>query len=417
MNKKVFYCFFAFAFFVHLAFACTYPLTVDELNIWNTFHEGQNFKEFWQHFVKYDTHQPLFYLFWYPLFQNFWGQFFLRLPSLLFFVGGGYFWNKLFSYAEKENQIPWCLYLFSPFLLMYSSFFLPYALLILASIFNYYSLSMLEKEESKKTFFQFLLSCLILIFTHYYGALQAILVTAYYIYRSPNKKLKAGFFFLTLILFGTLIAFSDFRNDFAVVHNYRKMPTLYTVLGSINLLNGGRYLSILLILLLLWKRKWKIILTREFLFIVTVVAIAYLKSRLISPSFEARYLLILIYPLYALFKGIEIKFIVPVFVVVSLFSLYQLQGTFGASFVTKYEKVPRTNEGVGLFITPCPKFYFPSSNYLCKDYYQNYEQMTAGANQFIVHKDHYFFFKRLVRNSECERMQEPGLYSCRLQVK
>lgn len=417
MTKKQFIILFLLSLVSHLLFSSHFSLTVDELNIWNNFQYSDSFKEFWNHFVKYDTHQPLFYLFWYPLFTTIWGQFFLRLPSLLFFLGGAYFWNKLFPYTEKENQIPWCLYLFSPFLLMYSSFFLPYSLLILASVFNYYALAALEKEESKNNFLQFLLSSLILIFTHYYGALQAILVTAYYIYRSPNKKLKVGFFFLTLILFGTLIAFSDFRNDFAVVHNYRKMPTLYTVLGSINLLNGGRYLSILLIFLLLWKRKWKIILTREFLFIVTVVAIAYLKSRLISPSFEARYLLILIYPLYALFKGIEIKFIVPVFVVVSLFSLYQLQGTFGASFVTKYEKVPRTSEGVGLFITPCPKFYFPSSNYLCKDYYQNYEQMTAGANQFIVHKDHYFFFKRLVRNSECERMQEPGLYSCRLQVK
>ena len=417
MKKTTFIFLIISSLITHLFFIDFFSFTVDELNIWNNYQNSQNFIFFWQHFVKYDTHQPLFYLFWYPLFTNFWGQLFLRLPSLLFFAGGGYYWNKLFPYTEKENQIPWCLYLFSPFLLIYSSFFLPYSLLILASIFNYYALATLEKEESRKNFFQFLLSCLILIFTHYYGALQAILVTAYYIYRSPNKKLKVGFFFLTFLLFGTLVIFSDFRNDFAVVHSYRKMPTLYTVLGSINLLNGGRYLSVLLILLLLWGRKWRIIFTREFLFILTVVTIAYLKSRLISPSFEARYLLILIYPLYSLFKGIEVKFIAPVFVVISLFSLYQLQGTFGASFVTKYEKVPRTNECVGLFITPCPKFYFPSNNYICKDYYQNYEQMTAGANQFIVHKDHYFFFKRLVRNSECERMQEPGLYSCKLQVK
>nr|BDT30081.1 hypothetical protein BHI3_35470 [Bacteriovorax sp. HI3] len=242
-------------------------------------------------------------------------------------------------------------------------------------------------------------------------------MTAYLIYGSKRVVVKAGFLGILFVLFGALVFFSDFLNDFGAVHTYRKVPTLFNVLGSINLLNGGRYLSILLLVLFVIKQKWKNLFSREVLFIFVVLAIAYGKSKYISPSFEARYLLILIYPLYRLFVGFEIRYIVPIFTIVGVFSLYQLQNTFGASFVTKYEQVPRTNEGVGLFITPCPKFYFPSSNYLCKDYYQNYEQMTAGANQFIVHKDHYFFFKRLVRNSECERMQEPGLYSCRLQVK
>ncbi|AUN99894.1 hypothetical protein DOM21_01290 [Bacteriovorax stolpii] len=406
-----------FSIVVHVYFIAKYPLIVDELNIWNSFVSKGGFFEYWKHFIKYDTHQPLFYLFWYSIFKSGFSEFGLRLPSLFFFFSSAYYWEKLFPWTKNESLVPWGMFLFSPFVLMYSSFFLPYSLLIFASIFNFYALVNLEKESTRKSQIIFFISCLFLIFTHYYGALQALLTASYLVYCQKSWRLKFVFAFSTLVLGLILMLGSDFLNDFNAIHNYRKVPTLFNVVGAVNLLLGGRYLSILLLILILYKRKWMLFKSREFLFILTVIAIAYGKSKWISPSFEARYLLILIYPLYFLLKGLEIRFISLIITMVSLFSLYQLQGTFGASFVTKYEKVPRTNEGVGLFITPCPKFYFPSSNYLCKDYYQNYEQMTAGANQFIVHKDHYFFFKRLVRNSECERMQEPGLYSCRLQVK
>lgn len=402
---------------VHLVFTLKYPLIVDELNIWNGFAAKGTFSEFWQHFIKYDTHQPLFYVFWYTLFLKNLNELGLRLPSLLIFFSSFYFWQKLFPSHLKQNIVPSVLFLFSPFVLMYSSFFLPYSLLLFASVFNFYSLMKVENENSKKSKVQFFVSCLLLIFTHYYGALQALLVSAYLVYRQKSWKLKAYFAGATLILIGALILGSDFLNDFNAVHNYRKAPTVFNVFGALNLLVGGRYISILLAILVLFKQKWTLVKSREFFFVVLVVVIAYAKSRWFSPSFEARYLLILIYPLYFLFKDLEVRFISPVIIVLCLFSLYQLQGTFGASFMTKYEKVPRTTEGVGLFITPCPKFYFPGDNYLCKDYYQMYDQMVAGANQFIIHKDHYFFFKRLVRNSECERMEEPGLYSCRLQVK
>lgn len=417
MGRRLFFIYISLAITIRLAWVWFYPFIVDELNVWNVFHDAHGFLSFWRNFIKYDTHQPIFYLFWYPLFNSFWGQFVLRLPSVVSFVGSIWIWNKLFPYGDEKNQVPWGLFLFSPFLLMYSSFFLPYSFLIFFSLLNYWAFLSWEKTQQKKELGLFILSSLLLIFTHYYGALQALLMTAYLIYGSKRVVVKAGFLGILFVLFGALVFFSDFLNDFGAVHTYRKVPTLFNVLGSINLLNGGRYLSILLLVLFVIKQKWKNLFSREVLFIFVVLAIAYGKSKYISPSFEARYLLILIYPLYRLFVGFEIRYIVPIFTIVGVFSLYQLQNTFGASFVTKYEQVPRTNEGVGLFITPCPKFYFPSSNYLCKDYYQNYEQMTAGANQFIVHKDHYFFFKRLVRNSECERMQEPGLYSCRLQVK
>lgn len=270
-----------FSLFVRGFFSTYFPLTVDELNIWNTFSEGQSFKEFWQHFIKYDTHQPLFYLFWYPLFKNFLGQFFLRLPSIIFFSFSIWIWNKLFPYAEEDNQIPWGLFLFSPFLLMYTSFFLPYSLLILASLFNYYALIKVEKDNSKKSFLFFFLSCLILIFTHYYGALQAVLVSSYLIYKYKNWKLKITFFLGTVSLFVALIYGSDFLNDLGAVHTYRKIPEIKTVLGAINLLNGGRYLSVLLIGLLIFKKKWEIVKTREFLFIVSVIVISYAKSLLI----------------------------------------------------------------------------------------------------------------------------------------
>lgn len=416
MLKKTLFLASLSSVFIHLFFSWQYPLIADELNVWNIFNINLNFLEFWQYFIKYDTHQPIFYLFWYPLYSTSLTQVTLRLPSIFLFMGSIYFWQKLMPWRVEGNRVPWLLFLFSPFVVMYSTFFLPYSLLIFSSLINYYFFEKAEKKLSIRSASYFFCSCILLIYTHYYGALQATLTGMALIFLQKDKKIRRILAFIVLLILGMLLITSDFINDFTAIHSYRKSISLKDIFGNVNILFGGRYITALILILLITKKKFSIFKTREFFFVAMVILIALMKSIMFSPSLEARYLLILLYPLYSLTKDLEVRYISPILILLCLISLYHLEQSYGPSFAIDFRKVKKSTIKTGLLITPCPKFYFPEENYSCKTYFQNQEQLQEDIDQMIVHKDHIKFYFNKEPMAICKPLID-GLLNCNFLVK
>jgi hypothetical protein len=412
MNKQTLVILVVISLIIQISFAAYYPLIGDELNFWNYFYDFPVFADFWKFFTVHDTQQPLFYLLWFVFFKSDYSQVILRLPSILAGLSSLYFWKKLFPYKDPDNRTPWILFLFAPFLMAYSSFFLPYSLLVLFSLYNFYYYRKLEHRFDKRDLFHFILSCLLLTYTHYYGALLAFVISFLLFLKQKKYKYKKEIIAIGLTLIVLFISTSDFLNDFNAIHSYRNKPTIYDLAGYLNLLIGGRYVALILLAAFIIKKKKINLKDMSFTVSVIVFMIAYLKSILLSPSIEARYLLILTYPLFYMTKGFQFKFSIPVLVITSIFSFYILQKTYGPEFVTDYSKVPRTSSKTGLMTTICPKFYFQSSNYVCRSNYEEPDKYTVNLNEVIVSEKQLPIFHKLEPISQCEDLGN-SLYNCK----
>lgn len=411
MNKQTLIILILFSVIIRIGFAAYFPLIGDELNFWNYFYDYPVFSKFWEFFTLYDTQQPLFYLLWFPVFNPSLPQLAIRLPSIIIAIGSLYFWAKLFPYKNKDNLVPWLLFLFAPFLSIYSSLFLPYSLLVCFSLYNFYYFRKIEKYFTKTNVFHFALSCLLLTYTHYYGAMLAVAVCLFLFVQQKDPKIKRDFIVFTLVIFALLLVSSDFLNDFNAVHAYRKTPRILEVLGFFNLLIGGRYIVLILLAVIIARRKMVNLKNKYVLFTIAIIVIAFLKSIIFSPSIEARYLLILTYPIFYMTRGFQFKYATPLIVGTCLVSLYILQNAYGPAFVTDYSKIPRTTNKVGLLVTPCPRYYFREANYICKNNFAHAETFTKGLNEMIVHEVHLPFFKRLEPVHKCVSLGQ-DLYNC-----
>lgn len=412
MNKQTLIILVVLSLLIRIGFAAYYPLIGDELNFWNYYYDFPAFADFWKFFTVHDTQQPLFYLIWFVAFKADYSQIALRLPSILASVGSLYFWAKLFPYKDPDNRTPWILFLFAPFLTMYTSFFLPYSLLILFSLYHFYYYRRLEERFLRNDFFHFLLSCLLLIYTHYYGALLAMVMCVLLFLKQKNYKYKKETILFGFVLVALIIGTSDFLSDFNAIHSYRKKPTLLDLGGHLNLLIGGRYIAMILFAVFIFRKKKINFKDMSFVVCLIVFIVAYLKSILLSPSIEARYLLVLVYPLYYMTKGFQFKLSMPVMITACLFSFYILQKTYGPEFVTDYSKVPRTSNKTGLMTTICPKFYFRESNYVCRSNYERPNEYTVDLNEAIVSEKLLPVFNKLEPGGQCVNLGN-NLYNCK----
>lgn len=413
MNKKLFILLIASSLIIRVILAAIFPLTTDELNFWNYFHDYPNFSAFWQFFTKFDTQQPIFHLLWFPVFDADWPVIALRIPSVLLSAGAMYFWNKLFNYKEEDNVIPWVLFLFAPFLTMYSVFFLPYSLLVTASIINFFCFRQLASLFNKKNVLLFIISSIFISYTHYFGVLQAIVLSLFFVLFQKNRKFQLSIFSLVALIFILLITTTDFLNDLVAKHEYRNPIHLKDILGYFNLLIGGKFVALFITGTFIYKQKWITLKNINIVFIIVVTLIAYLKSIIISPSLEARYLLILIFPLYSLTKGLQFKYSVPTLMSLCLLSLFILQKTYGPAFVTDYKLIKKDEMSTGVLITPCPKFYFRSNNYICKHQIQTREQLVEGVDKMLINVRHMPLARSLDLFKDCQDVGQE-IFSCSL---
>lgn len=411
MNKRNFILLIVSSLIIRVIFACVYPLTADELNFWNYFHDYPKFAEFWQFFTKFDTQQPLFHLLWFPVFHADWPVIALRMPSILLSAVAMYFWNKLFHFEDVEHRAPWILFLFAPFLTMYSVFFLPYSLLITTSVINFYYFRQLDSLFNRKNLILFLVSSVLISYTHYFGALQAIVLSLFFVLFQKNRKLQLSLLSAVIVIFILLLTTTDFLNDLMASHTYRNPVHLLDILGYFNLLVGGKFVAMVIALGFIYKKKWITLKNINSVFIITIVLVAYLKSILLSPSLEARYLLILIYPIYFQTKGLTFKYSTPILITVCLISLGILQKTYGPAFVTDYRVLSKDSINTGLLITPCPKFYFRSDNYTCKYEIQTREQLKEKADMMIINVRHLPLARNLDLFKDCQDIGQE-LFSC-----
>lgn len=413
MTKKNLILLITLSVLTRIILAVIFPLSADELNFWNYFNEYPKFSEFWQFFTKYDTQQPLFHLLWFPFFKASFSVLTLRAPSILVSIGSFYIWNKLFDYKDENNSIPWVLFLFVPFVSFYSMFFLPYSILIFTSLINFYCFKELDRVFNAKNFLFFILSSILISYTHYFGALQAVVLSLLFALVQKNRKIQFALGATVLLIFILLITTTDFLNDLKLVNPFRGPINPIDILGYFNLLLGGKFVALTLGAILIYKKKWITLKNINVVIILAVTIIAYLKSIIIAPSFEARYLLILIYPIYSLTKGFQFKYSIPLLFILCQISLYILYNAYGPGFVTDYKKIPKDSIKTGLLISPCPKFYLREDNYICKYKIHTKEELKAGIEKMIVSSRNMDFANKHDLFDKCQDIGQ-DLSSCTL---
>ena len=143
-------------------------------------------KEFIQ-IVKYDAHPPLFNVFlriWSTFFGT--GEFFLRLPSLIFGI-----LTILLSYilvkkalGKTSGLICALLISINPFLISYSTEARSYSFYGFITLLTFYLLI-------NRKVLLFLISSIFLLFTHYMAPLYVIPMLIYFIYQNFDKKSPA----------------------------------------------------------------------------------------------------------------------------------------------------------------------------------------------------------------------------------
>lgn len=396
---------------MHLALMVLFPLSVDELHLWNLYNQYDSFGELWKHFLAHETHLPLFYLITHPLFDAQAPEWFLRLPSFFFYLFSLFFFKKLFP---SNALIPWALYLLTPFLALYQVLFLPYSLLALLSLAHFLSFESYRKHKTMKQLGLYFLCSFLLASTHYFGLLQVLLLFAWLLWAESDRALKKWAGLIATLAFLALTLYSNFFQNFFVSHQYRHPPGPLELIGHFNLLLGGFFFLGVFGLFALKKRKvWQA--SWPSFFIIAVMGIALVRSYLIAPSLEARYLIILLYPLYRIAEeSLPSKF-VWVFLLTLPLTTYRLLTGFGPGFVIPYNKVlpgPIATP-VGVLITPCPKYYLSDEQYICKDYTMERAELAAQVEHFLVHQDHLAFFESKFPERQCRALSY-GLFLCEL---
>jgi hypothetical protein len=179
-----------------------WSITNDELSALNRL-AYDSFGELIQKGIMPDGHPALMQLFlyaWTAVFgENTW---FIRLPSVLFTLGGLYFF---YHFARKWFSYPAALLasstlVFSQFFLNYAQLARPYALGFLGCMLVAYSISHFETEKHKKWAQWALVGGLIISFTaHYFAAFTALLTLLLGFTQIKKKAHKKRYFGLSLL--------------------------------------------------------------------------------------------------------------------------------------------------------------------------------------------------------------------------
>lgn len=297
------YALVVFMVFVRLFTLNLQPLDFDELITANLIaHEHLDFILSW--IRTNDTQMPLFYIlehYTYHLVGH--SVFYLRLVSFLSYLIGLYYSYKFVFLLDGHEKARRALLLLSTSFLLFfhSAQARPYALVFALSAACLYLMTLYLKKE--KSFLPVALCLVLLGLTHYYAlmfsgliALWCLVVRRNYIFMACIAILVALF----LYMYG-----ADFITDFLVIHTFRSPLTLYGLAMMVNYFLGGILCSLMITALLIFvliksdKKTVYAYLKDKAFFIYLMVfclSIALLKSILIAPSLEARYLIILLLP-------------------------------------------------------------------------------------------------------------------------
>jgi hypothetical protein len=389
------------SFILQIILATRFPLTVDELHLWNIMKDNQSVESLLDYIRYHETHFPIFYLFSFFFYNSDHSPLILRLPSLLLGFSSIFLWQKVFNYDEEKNVLPWLLVLFCPFILLYKSLYLTYSLLIFTSILAY---------TSKK--FSILFS-LPQGLSHYYGLFAFLLR---FIIERP--RIKKTVLIVLLLGVSLIIYWFGILDKIFHFHSYRQFSSPLKIFGFFNLLLGG-LASTSIIIYLHFKNIRNLgyrvyIQSYDFIFLTIFILVVALFTSLINPVAEARYFLVLLVPLYRLLSISLTRRTALMILTSQVLGAYLLFSRFGPSFMIDYKKVPALNPNIqtGILVTPCPRYFYRESHIRCLDYYMTNEEMWSDNELIIVHQDHYPFFISLGNKTHACKPFASGLLQC-----
>lgn len=272
------------------------PLTFDELITVNLLSNSSlSFVLSWIRI--HDTQLPLFYIIEHFVYHNIGHHvFWLRLPSFLFFCLGLLCACK-YAKNKYNNEIASKLFVILSLsfpLLYFSAIIRPYSLIFFLTALCYYGHNKIRHHKLYHCLF--VLSLIGLSLTHYFSALFALCFSLYY-YQQHFRKKSFILSALTLIGLFTLFFGQDFLTDLFVTHLFRDPLTFRYFISSLSYLGGGSLICLFILIVAAVRYRtlanYKDYILLSLIMIVIVVS----KSLLLSPSFEARYLIMLVLPL------------------------------------------------------------------------------------------------------------------------
>jgi hypothetical protein len=394
------------SFILQLLLAAIFPLTVDELHVWNILEEHQSFTSLLFYIRHHETHFPIFYLISFLFFNVDFSPLALRLPSVLLSLSSLYFWQKIFDYRDPKYTLAWLLILFCPFVLLYKSLYLTYSLLIFTSILAYSTTSFSIARGLPQAF------------SHYYGLFAFALR-----FLTERPKISKKILLLLVLILAFIVVWFGILDKLFHYHAYRQYSSPVKIVGFFNLLLGGALSSIVIIYFnmrkILQQGYKEYIQSQDFKFLTLFVLIVTFFTSLINPVAEARYFLVLLVPLYRLISFPLTKRLVLMILIFQVIGAYLLFTRFGPSFMINYKKAPTLKPGIqtGILITPCPRYFYRQEHTRCLNYFMNNDQLWSGNDRIILHQDHLPFFESHGNDSILCEPFFSGLLECHQEIR
>jgi hypothetical protein len=364
-----------------------YPFSFDEHHSWNILNAFQSYRESIEFLWKSETQLPLFYLVGaLASGVNKFSEFFLRLPSLVFFFVSLLLFVFYWGQGKKIAGYALVAILCTPVVWREIFLFRPYALLFLGSTLASLSLVKLYDKPNKRDRVLFILGLILLFGSHYYGILFGLALVFCYYTKGLERPLSVfkrasiftAIFWVSLVVLGQL-----FPEVFAPKHLYRARPTMLELAGTGRLilpdLLGG---LVFIIYSFLYVKDIKLRYQKVDFFLigscVFTVLSALLYTFAITPIFEARYFIVLVPVITVFFMRMVAKTdvfpgakFVGAAVAIYIVSTHILQNSPSAKrmipFSEALKSMPPEQELV-LLVRACPHVFLLRQDYSYKCY-------------------------------------------------
>jgi uncharacterized membrane protein len=260
-----------------------------------------------------DTQMPLYYVLIHFV-RNILGDstLLMRLPSYLF--GCLALWQHfLFANEEKGEEVALIStgFLSLSFMaILHTNEMRPYSLLLFLSIVSFRIFYKFIRDQKNLA----LLSCFILVssllvLTHYYGLLLFCVQILWLLFLIGKNQIKYARnpALIFICVFAAFLPFSrGFINNLTVVHEYRKVVTLYDYVSMAAYFSSGKYFLLLILGLIGWtlKNNYSGTTARAYLkenaltfwILFAPIFIALTKNIFLNPSLEPRYIIFCLSP-------------------------------------------------------------------------------------------------------------------------
>lgn len=273
-------------------------LGIDELDWTLRIVHGKTWKSLFRELALYGYNLPLYYVIIKILDIFFhYNKFLLLLPSAIMAIVGCYYIYLTSKKFFKTNFAILALMLSLSSLFFYKQIacsLRPYGLLYMLSAISFYNYLNRLKDNTKLNNFKYIISIILLLFTHWYGALVVLFYGITDFYFLLKKKISFKIFMLYIIPFILILSWVVYVFSIHIVtfgQYWADPPGVFSIIELIFELLGFYVFFIATLAIYCIARKKKRIKTEDdkiiniiFSYIVLIIAGIIVYSRFISPS-------------------------------------------------------------------------------------------------------------------------------------